>query len=87
MIDLNELNRRLNTDKAFQFEFVKNPIEVLRREGLTLSPEMEREVLETIAKSTEPKQPVPGATTMDTNVGVAISHRIFGGSGMLLPPD
>ncbi len=37
MLDLGQLEQRLNRDPALMEKFLQDPVDVLRREGLTLS--------------------------------------------------
>jgi hypothetical protein len=41
---LKNLEARLNSDEALQAAFLKNPSAVMKREGIVLSPEMEKAV-------------------------------------------
>jgi hypothetical protein len=41
---LKKLEARLNSEDALQAEFLKNPVALMKREGVELTPEMEKAV-------------------------------------------
>jgi hypothetical protein len=59
---LGRLEERINTEPRFRDEFLKDPVAILRREGLILSFEQERRLREAVAKLATAKPPVGGAT-------------------------
>jgi hypothetical protein len=59
---LGRLEERINTEARFRDEFFKDPVGVLRREGLVLSFEQERSLRAAVAKLAATKPPVGGAT-------------------------
>ena len=62
MVNLGLLEKRLNSDSQFRQEFLKDPIGLLRREGLVLSMEQERQLRQTVAKLQTAKPAVGGAS-------------------------
>jgi len=62
MVNLGLLEKRLNSDSQFRQEFLKDPIGLLRREGLVLSMEQERQLRQTVAKLQTAKPGVGGAS-------------------------
>ena len=59
---LGRLEERINSEPRFRDEFLKDPVGILRREGLLLSFEQERSLREAVAKLVATKPPVGGAT-------------------------
>jgi hypothetical protein len=49
MAHLGLLEQRLNSDPAFRETFLRDPVGVLRREGITMFPKQERLLLEAVA--------------------------------------
>lgn len=56
MIDLGNLEKRLNSDLKLRQEFLTDPVATFRREGIQLSPDQERRLREATvrARSTRP---------------------------------
>jgi hypothetical protein len=59
---LGRLEERINSEPRFRDEFLKDPVAILRREGLILSFEQERRLRDAVAKLVATKPPVGGAT-------------------------
>jgi hypothetical protein len=62
MVDLAQLERRLQKDEAYRKEFVKDPVSELHKLGLTLSDEQARFLRESIGGrvKTTPARPRAG---------------------------
>ena len=58
MINLGELERKLNSDPNLREEFFKDPVYVLQREGIFLSFEHQRELREKVATLTSQNTPI-----------------------------
>ncbi|HEY2707055.1 MAG TPA: hypothetical protein VGI95_03295 [Caulobacteraceae bacterium] len=50
MAHLGLLEQRLNSDPAFREGFLRDPVGVLRREGITMFPKQEQQLLAAVAK-------------------------------------
>lgn len=70
MVDLSDLEKRLNKDPELRAKFLKNPSAVLKEEGLVLNTQMKKDLKELVAQAKEPKKGV-GVR----GVGVAIRIR------------
>jgi hypothetical protein len=76
MVDLGKLQHKLNSDENYRKEFMANPAEHLRKEGLTLSPEMEKSLRNLVEASKSPKSPVAGSSVgpqADDGIVISIS--------------
>ena len=64
-MDLGRLEERINREPRFRDEFLKDPVGILRREGLILSFDQERGLREAVAKLVASKPSVGGATVRE----------------------
>jgi hypothetical protein len=74
--DLADLQNRLRADPKLQQEFLRDPAGVLKREGLTLSPQAEKDLRDLVAQLQGPKPPVPGASVKSTTAAPARTERM-----------
>ena len=73
--DLKDLEKRLNDDPKLAEKFLKNPVATLKAEGITLSPEMARDLnsfIETSQTTTKPK----AGELARPRISISISIRI-----------
>jgi hypothetical protein len=61
MVDLAMLEEQLNTDAALRQQFLTDPVSVLRRAGLWLSPAQEFELRKEILQVNSQRPYIPGA--------------------------
>ena len=59
--NLIDLQSRLNSDQKLKSEFLNDPVDTLRKEGIDLTPEMERNAAYLVDKLKRPGHLVPGA--------------------------
>jgi hypothetical protein len=76
MADLGDLQNRLNTDSALRQQFFKDPIDVLKKEGISLSPQMERDLKALVSQTQSPKPPVAGSSIAGPAAGPGIAIEI-----------
>jgi hypothetical protein len=62
MIDLGRFEERLNSDPSLRQEFLRDPVQILRREGVILSAEQARRLRDAVSKISATRPPVGGAT-------------------------
>ena len=62
MVNLEDLEKRLNSDANLRDRFFADPVGVLRTHGLLLSPQQERAVRDAVFKLRTTGQHVPGAS-------------------------
>jgi hypothetical protein len=62
MIDLGRFEERLNSDPNLRQEFLRDPVQILRREGVVLSAEQARRLRDAVSKISATRPPVGGAT-------------------------
>ena len=60
MLDLGELEKRLNKDSELQKKFLKNPVKFLADEGLKLSTQMAKRLRASMSKMKGKKAPAMG---------------------------
>lgn len=54
MIDLREIQDKLNSDKCYAEGFVKDPVGILEKEGVILDDVMKRQLLESLSAKDSP---------------------------------
>jgi hypothetical protein len=69
MVNLGLLETSLNSDSQIRQEFLKDPIGLLRREGLVLSMEQERQLREAVAKL-QSANPGVGGASIKEKIGI-----------------
>jgi hypothetical protein len=74
--DLADLQNRLRSDPKLQQEFLSDPAGVLQREGLTLSPQAEKDLRDLVTQLQGPKPAVPGASVKSTTAAPARTQRL-----------
>ena len=62
MANLGAIEQKLNSDPRLWGDFLKDPVDVLHREGIDLAPHMQKELRDE-AVITSPKPGVAGSTT------------------------
>jgi len=72
MANLKELQERLNSDTKFRDDFLVDPVGVLNKEGIILSPEMEEELAKSIKDLTSAPKTTAGASVRSEG-GISIS--------------
>lgn len=76
MADLKSLEEKLNSDENFQKEFLKDPVETLKNEGVILSPEMEEDLKKSVGDMVSPHAAPPGSSVKRAGgIGISISKR------------
>jgi len=74
MADLADLEKRLNHDHQLRNEFLQDPVVVLKREGLTLSPQQENSLVNAVkqALTSQPAAAGSSVSPQAKNVGVGV---------------
>ena len=69
MIDLGRFEERLNADSHLRREFFRDPVQILRREGVTLSVEQARRLRDNVRKMLA-TTPAVGGATIKEKIGI-----------------
>jgi hypothetical protein len=72
MVDLEEIEKRLNSDQDFRQCFLKDPVGVLAQEGLKVSEKMGQAVQRFVEKIQEKGSLPPGSNLQPPNRGDAV---------------
>lgn len=76
MANLNDLQDRLNSDDRLREDFLANPADVFRREGIDLPPEQEKSLEQLVGRLKTSPTTVPGSSVGSQERGVDISINI-----------
>lgn len=69
MIDLKKLQDKLNSDKAYAEDFVKDPVGILKKEGMELNERMQKQLIESLSSKEAPS----GSSVGTKGGGILIS--------------
>ena len=72
MVNLSDLERKLNSDSKLREEFFKDPVNALQREGLFLSLEQQFALRQSVAALTNKTPLISGSS-----IGVKLAWEIF----------
>ena len=75
MTNLKELQEKLNSDEKYQSRFLKDPVGIFKKEGINLSPEMEKDLNKSI-KDLKIAPDAPLGSSLKKGRGVMISITI-----------
>ena len=72
MVDIGQIQRRLNSDPRYRDAFLKDPIGVLLREGLVLPQEMQTSLRRQVAQLTQARRPITGPAVPAVQLGFSL---------------
>jgi hypothetical protein len=75
VLDLGDLEKRLNEDKTMQKKFLKDPVKLLRDEGVRLAPDME-EYLKSMSTQIKVPRTATARAARQSRAAIMISIRI-----------
>ncbi len=72
MVDIGQIQKRLNSDPRYRDDFLKDPVGVLRREGLILPLEMQTNLRRQVAQVAQARRPISGPAIPAVQLGFSL---------------